>query len=108
MPPMILGRCFGTFLVLQEIDMAASEQDPGAGKRFANECFANRRSFLKGSAVLTAGFPALFGSFFLPETAQAADSNINIIGPKPGYGQQMGSFVSMLTWMREANGVISA
>lgn len=88
--------------------MAASKQDSGAGKRFANECFANRRNFLKGSAVLTAGFPALLGSFFLPETAQAADSNINIIGPKPGYGQQMGSFVSMLTWMREANGVISA
>jgi len=88
--------------------MAASGQDAGAGEYLANECFATRRSFLKGSAVLTAGFPALFGSFFMPGMAQAADSNINIIGPKPGYGSQMGSFVSMLTWMREANGVISA
>jgi uncharacterized damage-inducible protein DinB len=88
--------------------MAASGQDAGAGEYLANECFATRRSFLKGSAVLTAGFPTLFGSFFMPGMAQAADSNINIIGPKPGYGSQMGSFVSMLTWMREANGVISA
>jgi hypothetical protein len=44
--------------------------------------FFNRRSFLKGSAALTAGFSALVGALELP--------------------------VSTLTWMREANGVITA
>jgi hypothetical protein len=42
------------------------------------------------------------------ENAQAADSNLNVLGPQTGYSRQLGTFVSMLTWMREANGVISA
>ena len=88
--------------------MAAIEQDPFTGQRFNNECFPNRRSFLKGSAALTAGFSALLGAFSPPNTAQASDSNLNIIGPKPGYSPQIGTFVSMLTWMREANGIINA
>lgn len=33
---------------------------------------------------------------------------LNIIGPKAGYSPQVGILVSMLTWMREANGVLSA
>ena len=89
--------------------MAASKQDSLGGQSFNNECFSNRRSFLKGSAALTAGFSALSGgALFLPEIAQASDSNLNIIGPKSGYAPQVGSFVSMLTWMREANGIINA
>jgi uncharacterized damage-inducible protein DinB len=89
--------------------MAASKQDSIAGQSFNNECFSDRRSFLKGSAALTAGFSTLLGgALFLPEIAQASDTNLNIIGPKPGYGPQMGSFVSMLTWMREVNGIINA
>jgi len=89
--------------------MAAGKQDFIARQSFNNECFSNRRSFLKGSAALTAGFSTLLGgALFLPEIAEASDSNLNIIGPKPGYGPQMGSFVSMLTWMREANGIINA
>jgi hypothetical protein len=89
--------------------MAASKQDSLVGQSFNNECFSNRRSFLKGSAAFTAGFSSLLGgALFLPEIAQASDANLNIIGPKPGYGPQMGSFVSMLTWMREANGIINA
>jgi hypothetical protein len=44
----------------------------------------------------------------MPEAAQASDSNLNLLGPQPGYSPQVGSFVSMITWMREANGVISA
>jgi uncharacterized damage-inducible protein DinB len=83
--------------------MAASKEVSLTGQRFAN-----RRSFLKGSVALTAGFPALFGTLFLPWTAHASDSNLNIIGPKSGYAPQVGAFVSMLTWMREANGVINA
>ena len=89
--------------------MAASKQDSLAGQSFNIEYFSDRRSFLKGSAALTAGFSTLLGgALFLPEIAQASDSNLNIIGPKSGYGPQMGSFVSMLTWMREANGIINA
>jgi uncharacterized damage-inducible protein DinB len=89
--------------------MAASKQDSLAGQSFNNECFSNRRSFLNGSAVLTAGFSTLLGdALFLPTTAEASDLNLNIIGPKSGYAPQVGSFVSMLTWMREANGIINA
>jgi hypothetical protein len=78
-----------------------------AEDRFANQCFSNRRNFLKGAAALTAGFSA-FGALSLPGTAQPSDSNLNMLGPRPGYSPQVGTFVSLLTWMREANGVISA
>jgi uncharacterized damage-inducible protein DinB len=88
--------------------MAAGKEVSLAGQRFANECFSNRRSFLKGSAAFTVGLPALLGALSLPGTAHASDSNLNIIGPKSGYAPQVGTFVSMLTWMREANGVINA
>ena len=88
--------------------MAASNQDSLTGQSFNNECFSNRRNFLRGSAALTAGFSSVLGALSLPDMAQASDSNLNIIGPKPGYGPQMGSFVSMLTWMREVNGIINA
>lgn len=71
------------------------------------DCF-NRRSFLKGSAAFAAGLSALPGMLMIPEAAQAADSNVNILGPKSGYTPQVGTLVSMLTWMREINGVISA
>lgn len=41
--------------------------------------------------------------------ANAADpEGANILGPRPGYSPQVGSFVSMLTWMREMNGVLRA
>ena len=59
----------------------------------------NRRSFLIGTAAAAAG---LCGAGFLPEDAYAADSGINIIGPKPGYSPQIGTLVSMLTWMQPA------
>ena len=88
--------------------MTANERNSLDGHCYANHCFSNRRGFLRGSAALTAGFSALFGALFLPKTTQASDSNLNVLGPKPGYGPQVGTFVSMLTWMREANGVIAA
>jgi len=62
--------------------MATNEHDSLRSQSFSNQCFFNRRSFLKGSATLTAGFSALVGALELP--------------------------VSTLTWMREANGVITA
>jgi hypothetical protein len=83
--------------------MAACECDS-----HASDFFPDRRSFLKGSAALTALFSPAFGALLLPETGRASDSNLNILGPRPGYAPQVGVFVSMLTWMREANGVISA
>jgi uncharacterized damage-inducible protein DinB len=48
------------------------------------------------------------GALFLAGTAQASETNLNILGPQAGYAPQVGSLVSMLTWMREANGVITA
>lgn len=68
----------------------------------------NRRAFLKGSAVLSAGLFGLLTETLQPPSAQASDAELNILGPKPGYSPQIGTFVSMLTWMREANGVLSA
>ncbi len=66
----------------------------------------NRRSFLSGTAAtLTAG---LCGSLLLPQAAQADGPQLNILGPRPGYAPQVGIFVSMLTWMREGNGVLAA
>jgi Protein of unknown function (DUF664) len=88
--------------------MAASEANSLADQRLANQCFSDRRSFLKGSAALTAGFSALFGALSLPGSADASDSNLNMLGPRPGYTPQVGTFISLLTWMREANGIISA
>src|SRR5438270_3395636 len=55
-----------------------------------------RRSFLRSSA-LTAGAGA---AGLLPFNASAApDDRGNVIGPKTGYTPQVGTMVSMLTWM---------
>ena len=68
--------------------------------------FATRRGFLGGgAATLTAG---LCGAFVAPQASAADPTEINLLGPRPGYSPQIGSLVSMLTWMREANGVLSA
>jgi hypothetical protein len=75
---------------------------------FANLDFADRRDFLKGSAALSAGLFGLFDTTLQAEAAQTGSTELNILGPKPGYSPQVGTFVSMLTWMREANGVITA
>jgi len=73
---------------------------------FAGHSRPNRRSFLTGgAAAIAAGF---CGATTLPQ-AEAADSpGLDIIGPKPGYSPQVGTLVSELTWMREANGILSA
>ena len=76
----------------------------------SNRVSQDRRSFLKHSALLSAGLCGLGGEMLHPESAVAASDppGLDIIGPKPGYTPQVGTFVSMLTWMREANGVITA
>ena len=92
--------------------MTAHGRNPLAGQSspsrlFSSPCYPDRRGFLKTSAAVAAGLPALVGALTLPAAA-ADDSGLNVLGPKPGYSPQVGSFVSMLTWMRDANGVISA
>ena len=74
----------------------------------SNLCFSGRRDFLRASAALTAGFSALCGALSSSPAAFADEVLPNVLGPRPGYTPQVGTFVSMLTWMREANGVISA
>jgi hypothetical protein len=71
---------------------------------------ADRRKFLKATAGLAAGitglslFPATtFAHPFLPpnpDTAAPFADEMNIIGPKDGYSPQIGTLVSMMTWMR--------
>jgi uncharacterized damage-inducible protein DinB len=59
----------------------------------------NRRSFLTGAAA------AGLYTFLVPPAQAAAakpDADINVIGPKPGYSPQIGTLVSMLTWMSPA------
>jgi len=86
--------------------MSTIEQKSFLGQNFVNQCFSSRRTFLRGSAAITAG--SAFWGMLLPDTAQASESSPNVLGPRLGYPPQLGSFVSELTWMREANGVISA
>ena len=76
-------------------------------QRFPGDHVSSRRSFLVGSAVITAG-STLFAALSRPEIVQAGEPNANLLGPTPGYAPQLGSFISELTWMREANGVIRA
>jgi hypothetical protein len=57
----------------------------------------DRRSFLGGAAALGAGALS-------PGTAAAMppDDRVNVLGPKSGYTPQIGTLVSMLTWMQRA------
>ena len=65
-----------------------------------------RRRFLGGTAATLAA--GLVGAFPLSSTAAADPEGMNVLGPRPGYSPQIGAFVSELTWMREANGVLRA
>jgi hypothetical protein len=69
--------------------------------------FATRRSFLGASAATFA--TGVCASLSPAQPARAADAtNINILGPRPGYSLQIGVFVSQFTWMRDFNGVLTA
>ena len=64
---------------------------------------ASRRNFVRGSvAALATGFAAPLA------LASSGPAGENLLGPRPGYTPQVGTFISMLTWMREANGVLRA
>jgi uncharacterized damage-inducible protein DinB len=65
-----------------------------------------RRSFLGGTA---AGIAAGLTEWPWHSDAAPADTaGPNVLGPRPGYSPQVGTFVSQLTWMREVNGVLTA
>lgn len=59
-----------------------------------------RRSFLRAAGRISAGAAAVT---LLPESSSAIDERLNIIGPKPEYSPQIGTLVSMLTWLQKAN-----
>lgn len=65
-----------------------------------------RRDFLGGSAAAVA--VSLCTSTMADAAAPEKATDLNLIGPRSGYSTQIGTFVSMLTWMREANGVLRA
>jgi uncharacterized damage-inducible protein DinB len=56
----------------------------------------NRRMFLSGMTAVTAMAGMSNASMAAPV------EGINVLGPKPGYSPQIGTLVSMLTWMRPA------
>ena len=63
----------------------------------------SRRSFLKASAVFGCGLGA--GGLSSPSIAgvvgDVVNEGLNIIGPRKGFSPQIGTLVSMLTWMRD-------
>ena len=82
------------------------QQDSISGKAFISN-FSSRRTFMRSSAAITAGSVFWATGSFL-EAGNTNESNLDVLGPRAGYTPQIGSFVSELTWMREANGVIRA
>lgn len=88
--------------------MSQHKQNSVSLENFSDRSLPSRRQFLQGAAALTAGLSAFVGALSLPASLQASDSNLNVLGPRTGYTPQVGTFVSIFTWMREANGVIHA
>lgn len=66
---------------------------------FPSECAPTRRNFLTTAAVFTTG---VVGLSLMPTDAVSEETDINIIGPKKGYSPQIGTLVSMMTWMRDS------
>jgi len=64
---------------------------------FPAECTPTRRTFVKSAAIVTTAISALAA---VPELAVSEETDVNIIGPKKGYSPQIGTLVSMMTWMR--------
>lgn len=60
----------------------------------------DRRNFVRTSAGIVAGFTILPAVSFAEEPSYADE--INIIGPIEGYSPQIGTFISMLNWMRDS------
>ena len=64
---------------------------------FPRACAPGRRNFLKTTAAFATGISSFA---LLPQPASSADVDVNILGPKKGYSPQIGTLVSMMTWMR--------
>jgi len=65
-----------------------------------NQLASSRRLFFRQTAAMTAAVTGL--GLFGELTQASSDADINILGPKPGYTPQIGTMVSMLTWMQRA------
>jgi uncharacterized damage-inducible protein DinB len=61
----------------------------------------DRRDFIKSTAVITSGS---LGLTVVPEISLGRtlnyDERINVIGPRQGFSPQIGTLLSMMTWMR--------
>jgi uncharacterized damage-inducible protein DinB len=68
--------------------------------------WTSRREFLGGFAAVST--LSVCKDLLQAQAASPAATEPNVLGPWPGYSPQVGSFVSMLTWMREANGILNA
>ena len=68
--------------------------------------WVSRRRFLGGFAA--ASTLGACRDLLQAQATNPAPAQPNVLGPLPGYSPQIGSFVSMLTWMREANGILNA
>jgi len=64
---------------------------------FPRDCAPTRRQFFMTAAAVTT---AASGLTLVSTPALSEESDINIIGPKKGYSPQIGTLVSMMTWMR--------
>ena len=75
--------------------MPAYDRSPIPVENVSDQSLPSRRLFLQGSAALTVGLPALVGALSLPPAMQASDSSLNILGLRPGYTPQVGTFISL-------------
>lgn len=61
----------------------------------------DRRDFIKSTALISCG---TLGLSMIPHTGSGAELNAderpNIIGPREGFSPQVGTLLSMMTWMR--------
>lgn len=62
----------------------------------------DRRRFLRSTALLTSGTLglAILPGNVIASTEPSVEGMSNIIGPQAGYAPQVGTLVSMMTWMR--------
>ena len=60
----------------------------------------NRRNFIRSTALITTGTLGFTVAPGLANTLPIEDNRSNVIGPREGYTPQVGTLVSMLTWMR--------
>lgn len=60
----------------------------------------NRRTFLRTSSAFACGLAGTTSLVSSHAAENAPEQGVNILGPRPSYTPQVGTLVSMLTWMR--------